>query len=913
MKKTNLLFLVFQCIIFSVPAQVKVGHLRTENVKDPVGIDVLQPYFSWQLASDQRNVSQSAYEIRVAADATDLAKEKSGWTSGKINSDQSIHVPYKGVALKSGKKYYWRVRVWDNNGKASAWSTVSFWQMGLLQVADWKAQWIVPGYAEDSVPASPLFRKEFNSKKKIKSATAFVTAHGLYEAQINGERVGDAYLAPGWTSYNKHLQYQCYDVTGLLKQGANTLAVTLGDGWYRGNFSFDNGRNHYGNDIALLFQLEIIYADGTTATVFSDNTWKSSTGAIVSAGIYAGEVIDARLDKKGWTLAGYNDAGWSSVKTADFSKTVLTASYNEPIKKHEVIRPVKMITTPKGEQVIDFGQNLVGWVQLKVKGKPGDKITISHAEVLDKNGNFYTENLRNAKAQDIYLLKGNEDELFEPHFTFHGFRYIKLEGYPGELKPANFTAVVLYSDMEQTGSFTTSNLLINQLQHNIEWGLRGNFLDVPTDCPQRDERMGWTGDAQAFFRTSTFLRGVNNFFAKWMKDLAADQINTGSVPHVIPNVLGENGWAGGGSAGWSDAATIIPWEMYQVYGDKRILENQYASMKAWVGYMQKESTDNLWNKGSHFGDWLFYSVIDDNDGKSAITNKYLIAQCFYAHSTQLLINAATALGKTDDVATYTALLQKVKAAFIKEYTTPNGAIMSNTQTSYVLALHFDLLPDSLRRQAARRLVDNINQYGNHLTTGFLGTPYLCHVLSRYGYSDVAYALLLQQTYPSWLYPVTKGATTIWERWDGIRTNGDFQATTMNSFNHYAYGAIGDWMYRVMVGLDTEDGEGIGYKKIRIQPHIGGKFTYASASYETPYGKLSSGWKTEGGRLTLTAQIPSNTTATIYVPLSGEAEVTENGQPLTASKNMQVVGRENEYMVVKVGSGKYEFNTAYITK
>ncbi|MES2774991.1 MAG: family 78 glycoside hydrolase catalytic domain [Bacteroidota bacterium] len=912
MKKLSLLVTAFLCIVLSVFAQVKVDHLRTENLNNPIGIDVMQPYFSWQLVSGQRNVLQAAYELRVGTDAAALAKGSSSWTTGKINTDQSIHVPYKGAAPGSGKKYYWQVRVWDTKGSASAWSDVAHWQMGLLQPADWKAAWIVPGYQEDSLFASPLVRKEFNSTKKIQSATAYITAHGLYEAQINGKRVGDDYLTPGWTSYNKRLQYQAYDVTDLLNNGANAIAVTLGDGWYRGNFSFDHRRNIYGKDIALLFQLELVYADGTTATIVSDGSWKSATGSIRSSTIYAGELIDARQEKKGWTLAGYKDQDWTQAKTANFSKETLIATYNEPIKKQEAIQPVKIFTSPKGEQVIDFGQNLVGWVKLKAKGKAGDKITLSHAEVLDKNGNFYIENLRKAKAQDHFILNGNGEESFEPHFTWHGFRYVKVEGYPGELAADDFTAVVLYSDMEQAGSFTSSNAKINQLQHNIEWGLKGNFLDVPTDCPQRDERMGWTGDAQAFFRTSTFLRGVNNFFAKWLKDLAADQVKTGSVPHVIPNVLGEEGWAAGGSAGWADASTIIPWEMYLVYGDKRILENQYASMKAWVGYMQSQSTNHLWNKGSHFGDWLFYSVTDDNDGKSAITNKYLIAQCFYAYSTQLLVNAAKELGKTEDLATYTAILQKVKAAFLQEYTTPNGATMSNTQTSYVLALQFDLYPEALRQQAADRLVANIRQYGNHLTTGFLGTPYLCHVLSRYGYSDMAYTLLLQETYPSWLYPVTKGATTIWERWDGIRTNGDFQAITMNSFNHYAYGAIGDWMYRVMAGLDMEDGA-LAYKKIRIRPHIDGRFTHASAAYETPYGKLSSGWKIQDQQLTLTAEIPANTTATIYIPANDGADVLENGQLLAASKNLTIVGKEKGYLVVKVGSGKYEFSTAYAAK
>lgn len=910
----NILFLLYsQCFFLATIAQLKVENLRTENLQNPIGIDILQPQFSWQLNATQRNTLQSAYEIRVADDAAAVAKNKTSWSSGKITSSQSVHVPYSGAGLVSGKKYYWQVRVWDNNGTASAWSAVAFWQMGLLKTTDWKAQWIEPGYKEGNEFAAPLLRKEFNSAKKIKSATAYITAHGLYEAQLNGKRIGNAYLTPGWTSYNKHLQYQCYDVTDHLKNGGNAIAVTLGDGWYRGNFSFDHRRNIYGNDIALLFQLDITYTDGTTVTVTSDASWKSSTGAIRSNGIYQGEIVDARLEKNGWALAGYNDNSWAAVKTSNYSKNILAASYNEPIKKHEKFTALKIITTPANEKVIDFGQNLVGWVQIKVKGKAGDTIKISHAEVLDKKGNFYTDNLRGAKAQAVYVLKGDEEEMFEPHFTFFGFRYIKVEGIDGALQPKNFTAVALYSDMPQTGSFTSSDTLINQLQHNIEWGLRGNFVDVPTDCPQRDERMGWTGDAQAFFRTATFLRGVSNFFTKWLKDVAADQTKSGSIPHVIPNVLGETGWGAGGSAGWADVSTIIPWEMYLVYGDKRILEAQYPSMKAWVGYMQSQSTNDLWNKGSHFGDWLFYTMADDNDGKAAITNKYLIAQCFYAYSTQLLINAAKELGKADDAATYTTLLQKIKDAFLKEYTTANGATMSNTQTSYVLALHFDMLPENLRQQAADRLVNNIKQYGNHLTTGFLGTPYLCHVLSRYGYSDIAYTLLLQKTYPSWLYPVTKGATTIWERWDGIRTNGDFQAITMNSFNHYAYGAIGDWMYRVMAGLNTEDGDGVGYKKIRIQPHIGSGFTNVAASYQTQYGKLSSSWKQQDGKLIFNVEIPANTTATVYVPVKDANDVIENGQPIATSKTIQVVGKEKEYTVVKLGSGKYEFTTNYFIK
>lgn len=901
MKKITVYFIALLVSTSSVVAQVQLQNLRTENLDNPIGIEKLQPHFSWQLVSIKRNVMQSAYELRVGT-GNDIAKGKSIWSTGKVTADQSIHVPYGGPALKPGKYYYWQVKVWDNSGKASAWSTPAFFQMGLLQPSDWKASWIMPGYTEDSVRAAPLLRKEFNNSRKIQHATVFVTAHGLYEAYINGKRVGDAYLTPGWTSYNRRLQYQAYDVTALLNTGRNAIGVTLGDGWYRGAFSFDHQQNKYGKDIALLFQLDIAYADGTTESIVSDQSWKSSTGPIRYAEIYAGETIDARHEKKGWTTAGYDDKAWSGIKTGNFSKEVLVATYNEPIKKHETFKPVRILKTPKGEQVIDFGQNLVGWVIIKATGKPGDEINISHAEVLDKEGNFYTANLRRAKAQDKYILSGNGEEIFEPHFTFHGFRYIKLEGYPGELKPQNFTAVALYSDLRQSGTFTSSNQMINQLQHNIEWGLKGNFLDVPTDCPQRDERMGWTGDAQAFSRTATFLRDVNNFFVKWLKDLSADQFRNGSVPHVIPNIFDSTG----GSAGWADAATIIPWNMYIVYGDKRMLEDQYPSMKAWVEFMQNNSTDDLWNKGFHFGDWLFYSRDDDNDGMSAITNKYFIAQCFYAHSTQLLVNAANALGKKEDAAKYSQLLARIKDAFVKEYLTGNGATMSNTQTSYVLALQFDMLPAPLREQAARRLVNNIRQYRNHLTTGFLGTPYLCHVLSRYGYDSVAYQLLLQETYPSWLYPVKSGATTIWERWNGIKPDGSFQYPTMNSFNHYAYGAIGDWMYRVMVGLDMED-DAIAYKKIRIKPHIGGGFTKAAASYETPYGKLASGWNIENGKLTLDAEVPVNTTATIYIPASDATLIRENGKSLSETQSIELTGKEGKYVVIKVGSGKYRFS------
>jgi alpha-L-rhamnosidase len=895
MKKTLLSVLKFLLFTLSVSAQVKVQNLLTENMNDPIGIDALQPGFSWQLTSNHRNVLQTAYEIKVSSE------KKTQWSSGKVSSDQSVYVPYNGDPLQSGKKYNWQVRVWDNKGKSSSWSAPASFQMALLNKSDWKAKWIEIGYAEDSVNRPvQYFRKSFSTHKKIASATAFITAHGMYEAQINGKRVGDCYLTPGWTSYNKRLQYQVFDVTNLLNSETNAIGVAVGNGWYRGFLAWDNKKDIYGKRLGLLFQLQITYKDGSSEIIISDDSWKSSTGGIVYSEIYHGETYDAGAEKKGWSLPGYDDSNWSGVKVQEYANSNLVTTRNEPVKKQETFKPVKIFKTPKGEQIIDFGQNLVGWVMVKANGKQGDKITIQHAEVLDKMGNFYIENLRAAKATAQYILNG-EEKIFEPHFTFFGFRYIKVEGFPGELDPENFTAVALYSAMKPNGTFTSSNPLINQLQHNIQWGQRGNFLDVPTDCPQRDERLGWTGDAQAFSRTAAFNFGVNNFFAKWMKDVAADQIN-GNVPFVVPNVLGEGS---GGSAGWADVATIIPWNMYLAYGDKSILEDQYESMKAWIGFMERNSTSFLWNKGFHFGDWLFYRPFDDNDGRSAVTDKYLIAQCFFSHSTDLVIKAAKVLGKTDDIAKYTALQKNIKDAFIKEYLTPNGRLVSGTQTAYVLSLNFDMLPEPLRAQAAERLVDNIRDYGNHLTTGFLGTPYLCHVLSRYGYTDVAYNLLMQESYPSWLYPVKMGATTIWERWDGIKPDSSFQTSGMNSFNHYAYGAIGDWMYRVVAGLDTEEDKP-GYKKIKIQPYVGGKLTHAAATLNTYYGKLHSGWKLENEKLVLEIEVPVNTTATVYIPATDPALVTGNGLALTNLKDVQTVGSDKEFVQVAIGSGSYRF-------
>ena len=894
-------------ISFSVSAQqLKVEGLKTEYQNNPMGLDATAPRLSWKITSDLRNVEQTSYQIRVATDPASLNSGQAlTWDSGIKKSDVSTLVAYTGPELNSNTRYYWQVKVKDNQGNESAWSAVSHWQMGLLKPQDWKAQWITSSIADTILGPNPMFRKVFSSDAGVKSATLYITAHGLYEAHLNGKRIGNDYLAPGWTTYRKRLQYQSYEVTDLLKAGNNTLGFILGDGWYRGYIGFDENHGYYGNKLSGLAQLEIEYNDGSKKTIVSDGTWKYSKGPILFSDLYNGEIYDARLEKTGWSANAYNDASWKKANVLAAGKEAIVSSVSPPARKHEIFKVVKLIKTPKGETVLDFGQNLVGWVQFKLVGKTGSTIELEHAEVLDKEGNFYTANLRKARQQIKYTFKGRGLESYEPHFTYQGFRYVKVKGNVAKLNPASFTAVAVYSDMAPTGTFTTSNTLLNQLQKNIVWGQKGNFMDVPTDCPQRDERLGWTGDAQVFFRTAAFNMDVAGFFTKWMKDVAADQLPNGSVPFVVPNILGDNS---SGSAGWADVATIIPWNMYQAYGDKEMLSNQYPSMKAWVDFMTNNSKNDLWNTGFHFGDWLFYRPDDDNDGRSAITDKYLIAQSFYAHSTQLLINAAQVLGNKEDENKYTDLLARIKKAYVKEYMTPGGRLVSGSQTAYVLALNFDMLPEDLRSRAADLLVTNIKDYGNHLTTGFLGTPYLCQVLTRFGHLDTAYDLLLQETYPSWLYPVKMGATTIWERWDGIKPDGSFQTTGMNSFNHYAYGAIGDWMYRVTAGLDN-DASSPGYKKVIIAPRPGGKITHATAKLETLYGLTVSDWKVENGLFKLNVVIPPNATALVKLPGAANVNVTENGKGIKEIKGFSNIINKGNDVEINIGSGSYVFEYA----
>jgi alpha-L-rhamnosidase len=889
-------------------AQVAGFHLeglRTEWATNPIGIDEPAPRLTWTLHAERRGTRQSAYEVRVAASPDSFASPI--WTSGRVASGESVNRPYGGPALRPGRRYHWQVRAWDDRGQPSPWSAAAFWETGLMGAAQWKAKWIVPDLPVDTTRSNPapILRTDFALDGAVVSARAYVTAHGLYEMEINGRRVGTDVLTPGWTSYDNRLQYETYDVTGLVQRGANAVGVTLGDGWYRGRLAWEKRRNTYGKDVALLAQIVVRYADGREQVIGTDERWKVATGPIVASDIYNGETYDARLERAGWSRAGYADADWKPARAVSYSLQNLVAPLGPPIRRIEEVKPIAVLTTPAGETVFDMGQNMVGWVRLRVRGPAGTTIRLQHAEVLDKQGNFYTANLRTAQQADSYILKGSGDETFEPHFTFHGFRYVKVEGFPGTPGTDAITGIVVHSDMPRTGSFATSDPMLNQLYHNIVWGQKGNFVGVPTDCPQRDERLGWTGDAQVFSRTAAFNFDVAGFFTNWLRDLAADQRDNGSLPDVIPDVLTRGSkTAVTSSSGWGDATVIVPWTMYLAYGDVRLLERQYPSMRAYVEYQRKTAGDKLlWNTGWHYGDWLAFATTR-SDYPGATTDKDLIATAFYAHSTDLLARSAKALGKTEDARAYHDLFERIRAAWTREYVTASGRLSSNTQTAYALALEFGLLSDARRPDAGTRLAADVRTIG-HLTTGFLGTPYLTDALTQTGHLTEAYKLLLNKRYPSWLYPITQGATTIWERWDGQKPDSSFQDVGMNSFNHYAYGAIGDWMVRTVAGLDLDETQP-GYRHLLVAPQPGGGLTSAKAELLTPYGSAASGWTLADGRMRVTVRVPPNARATVRLPSARVGAVTEGGRAVATAEGVSAATQSGDTTVLSIGSGEYVF-------
>jgi len=854
---------------------MKAVDLKCEYLTNPLGLDERAPRLSWRLESPSHGARQTAYRL-VAASTMDRFAAPDLWDTGVVKTDRCLDLVYAGKPLTSRQPVCWRVQVWDERGKASAWSDAACFEMGLLQPSDWTAAWIGrPLESREGSQPCPYLRRAFNLSGKPARARLYVTARGVFEAYLNGRRIGNDAFAPGWTEYKKRIPYHVYDVTDLLQAGDNALGATLGDGWYAGYLVWAKNHFLYGDQLSLLAQLEIDHTDGRRETIGSGPEWKTSFGPILTSDIYNGETYDARRELPGWAVPAFDDAAWAPASVFPAPEAALVARRTLPVRKQEELPTLTQTEPTFGVHVFDLGQNMVGWARIKLRAPAGQVVTIRYGEMLQDDGTLYTANLRSAKCTDSYTCKGDGEETFEPHFTFHGFRYVELTGVTEKPVPSDVTGVVLHSEIPQTGTFECSNALVNRLQKNIEWGQKGNFLEVPTDCPQRDERLGWTGDAQVFIRTACFNRDVAAFFTKWGIDMIDAQHEDGALPHVVPDAIRDGGR---GCAAWADAAVIIPWTVYLCYGDIRMLERQYDSMVKWIEWRNRGSR-NLINASACFGDWLAIDIAENSAGKSP-TPRDLIATAYFARTTEIVAQAAALLGRRKDAVRYRTLANRVKAAFNREFVSPSGRVVGDTQTGYLLALGFDLLPKAKQAHAVEQLVRDIEAHGCHLSTGFVGTPLLAPVLSRFGRTDVAYKLLLQQTYPSWIYSILQGATTMWERWNSYTKDRGFGDVGMNSFNHYAYGAIGEWLYNTVAGIELDETKP-GYKHLVIRPQPpksskddkgGETLSWVKAELMTRYGKAACSWKRTGSRLAVKVTIPPNTTATVILPGQKPSEI-----------------------------------------
>ena len=962
----------------------ELNNLRCEYHNNPLGIDITSPRLSWITQSDNRGWKQSAYQILVASSQENLDQDRGDlWDSGKTQAGQSIQIPYAGKPLLSHGQCFWKVKVWDQNGAASPWSQTATWSMGLLNEADWQAQWIghdkavkitpnrdaelagkghkititkalyglkgdpkkqidikeklqahvdagnlslkvtnefagkdpareekkvleaqwlvedwksgivvneneicdlTIGRPKQYLPA-PYLRKEFTVATGVKRAIVYATAQGVYELSLNGQRVSNDVFMPGWTDYKQRIYYTAYDVTDLLKEGPNAIGAILGDGWFRGNISCI-GQNKYGNKLRLKAQLHIDYQNGQSEILATDPSWKASYGPILESDMQAGEVYDARLEMPGWSQAGFDQSSWSPIVTGASLKPLLQAYPGVPVRAVKELPAVKVSEPTPGTYVFDLGQNFSGWARLKVNGQAGDEVTMIFAEMLKDDGSAYTINLRSARAVDTYVLKGGGEEVWEPRFTFHGFRYVQVTGLKEKPTADTITGIVLYSDSPESSSFECSNPMVNKIQENIVWGQRSNYLEVPTDCPQRDERLGWTGDTQVFIRTGCYNQDVSEFFTKWMVDLMDTQNRQGLFGNQAPVFHGH------GAAAWACAGIICPWTIYKVYGDTRMIETHYDAM---VRYMDACGKDGLGGRKVHtWGDWLA-------PGGRPPTE--FISAAYHAYTTSLMAEMAVALGKIDDATKYNKQFQDIRAHFQKTFVKADGKIGRELQTAYCMALSFDLLTAAQRKQAEAHLIERIKADNYHLTSGFLGIPILLPTLTDMGRSDIAYRMIQNTTYPSWGYSIEQGATTIWERWNSYSKDRGFGDVKMNSFNHYSLGACGEWMFRSMLGIETD---GAGFKKITMKPELGEGITWAKGHYDSIQGRIGSDWKIENKTFHWNITVPANTTATVYVPTKDAAAVTESGKPANKADGLKFLRMEKDRAVYQVSAGSYGF-------
>ena len=902
MKILLLVYTILETTLFA--SGVNIENLRCEYLTNPSGIDIVNPRLSWIIESSLRGERQTAFEVVVASSAEKLAINQGDlWDSGKVESDQTTQLEYKGKPFLSGSQCFWKVRIWDGNGKVSDWSKPAFWTMGLLDSKDWSAKWI--GVKDPSLTewARPRYlRKSFALDRTVRRATVYTTALGLYELRLNGKRVGDHLLAPEWTNYNKRVQYQTYDITNMVHAGSNTVVAILGNGWYSGGWQKwkEKLTAIYGSEPLFLAQLEIEFSDGTRQTIISDESWHGTVdGPLQFAGIYEGVTYDARKEFRGWDTTGFNESKWSAVTTPkageDFKVGKLAAQRGNPIRVTQEINPVSISEPKPGVYVYAFDQNIVGWCRFHFHGKAGETIELQHGEMRNPDGTVFLGNLtvvsKHRIQLDQYTFKGNQEETFEPNFTYHGFQYVEVRGLKEKPSLENLSGVIFHSDCPEVGEFTCSDPLLNRLSKNIIWSQRGNYMGVPTDCPQRNERCGYTGDAQFFMRAAVYNMDVSAFFSRWLVDVCEEaQMPDGHFADHAPTF----GPGDGPNIGWSDAGIICPYEIYRTYGDTHIIREHYAAMKRNLDWLTRESKNFLFTGKVGNGDWL------SNEGGAS---KEVIGTAYSAFDFKLMAEMADAIGEKEDAIKFRNRQAQIAQAFSKAYISEEGKIKQSSQSGYALAFTMGLVPPALKVKMTQCFTEEVSRFDWHPRTGFIGTPRLLPGLHLAGRDNDAYKLLLTRSAPSWLYPVSVGATTIWERWVGW--DGKTPQGGMNSLNHYAFGAVGEYLFRMVGGISEETP---GYQRIKIAPVIREGLTWANTSYNSVHGKIATAWKINGHNLALEVTIPANTAATVFVPATDAAKVTESEKKIGLTPGVKFLYFENDNAVYAPESGNYHFQS-----
>ena len=965
MKAISLALLGTVLLAVTAPAEpLLVTRLRCEYLESPAAVEASEPRLFWQVEADARGQRQTAWQVLVASTSRLLEADRGDlWDSGRVPGDQTTHVVYDGKRLESRQRCFWKVRVWDKDRKRSRWSDPASWTMGLLQPGDWQADWISfrdpsPLHAEPGtlhLPPARHYRKAFTAgKAPVRRATLYATALGLYEPHLNGHRVSEDFFTPGWTDYRQRAYYQTYDVTGLIGSGTNVLGAIVADGWYAGYLGYGllvgygphkTGRDTYGKTPALRAQLEIEFEDGSRQVVGTDPTWQvSSDGPYREADFLMGEAYDARREDRDWCRAAPDapsvprpDPAWTwepAIRAADngsvkapfsdgggtreqefgFIAPARLEAYPAPPVRFIRELPAQSVTRrPDGAFIFDLGQNFAGVVRLRVRGPAGTRLQLRHGEMLHPDGRLMTENLRKARATDTYILRGDAGgEVYVPRFTFHGFQYVEVAGFPGELDRDAVTGLVLHSDTPLSSSFVCSDRMVNRLFQNVVWTQRANFLELPTDCPQRDERFGWMGDAQVYARTATYNADVAAFFTKWLREVAEAQLPGGAYPDYCPWPF-QHGKAF--ATAWTDAGIIVPWTMWQAYGDTRLVERQWPSMQRFMAWRFASARDDLGvqhSDGNTWGDWL---------NLNEATPIEYVDTAYLAYTAKLMAEMASAIGRPADAAGYRDGFNRVRAAFGRKYVGADGALTVDTQTAYALALYADLVPDDLRAATGRRLADKIRANETRMATGFLGTRPLLPVLSATGQHDLAVRLLQSRRFPSWGYEVENGATTIWERWDSFTREHGFngiagnQNASMNSFAHYSFGAVCEWMFRTLAGIDND---GPGFRRLRIRPSPpkpGSNperpaIAWLRARYDSLSGPIRTQWRVAEGRFEFDLTLPANTTATVELPTSDPAGIREGGRPLRRVKGVKERARGDGRVALEVPSGTWRFVTPW---